>query len=64
MFFVIGVEEEDAFLAFMGSGVALLAAWLGTIFHYRRERKALRKEVARIRRQLQRLLQPGPVEPS
>jgi hypothetical protein len=57
-FFAIAIDEEEALLAFMGSGLAMVAAWLGTWFHFRREQKALRKKVERLRRQLQHLLPP------
>jgi hypothetical protein len=58
-FFLIGVEEEEALLAAMGALCAWVAAVGGTWFQYRRERKALKKKVERIRRQLQHLLGPG-----
>ena len=58
-FFLIGVEEEEALLAAMGAFFAWVAAAGATWFQYRRERKALKKKVERIRRQLQHLLGPG-----
>jgi hypothetical protein len=57
-FFAFALEEEEAFLAFMGALVALLASVAGTVFVHRREKKKQRKETERIRRQLQRLLTP------
>jgi hypothetical protein len=58
-FFGIAFEEEEAIIAFMGALVALAASIGGTIFVHNREKKAQRKETERIRRQLQRLIQPG-----
>jgi hypothetical protein len=55
-FFAIGIEEEEALIAFMGALVTLAASVAGTVFVHRREKKAQRKETERIRRQLQRLL--------
>ena len=57
-FFGIAFEEEEAFIAFMGALVALGASVAGTIFVQRREKKAQRKETERVRRQIQRLLEP------
>lgn len=62
LFFMIGVEEDDALLVAMGAGIAYLTGLLGVFFHHRRERKALRKKVERIRRQLQHLVTPGPAD--
>jgi hypothetical protein len=59
-FFAIGIDEEEALLAAMGAGIAYLTGVLGLFFHHRRERKALRKKVERIRRQLQHLVGTGP----
>lgn len=57
-FFGIAFEEEEAFIAFIGALVALFSSIAGTVFVHHREKKAQRKETERVRRQLQRLLEP------
>jgi hypothetical protein len=61
-FFALAFNDDEAFLAFIGGLVTVLAAVAGTLFVQRREKKRLHKEAERIRRQLQRLLAPDPGE--
>lgn len=58
--FIGAFEEDELLIMFVGGLIGLVLAMVGATLSDRRERKALRKKVERIRRQLQRLLAPGP----
>jgi hypothetical protein len=55
---VATAEEDEFIIMFFGALFALVLGMLGVTLSDRRERKALRKKVERMRRQLQRLLGP------
>jgi hypothetical protein len=55
------IEEEEAGIGLIvGAMLAVTGSLVATVVSDRRERKALRRKAERIRRQLQRLLGPGP----
>lgn len=59
--FLLAVEEGDPGLGMMlGVVLAVAASAGGTVLSFLRERKSLRRRSERIRRQLQRMLAPGP----
>jgi hypothetical protein len=60
--FIAAFEEDEFIIMFFGGLIGLVLAMAGASLSHRRERKALRKKVERIRRQLQRLLGPGTEE--
>jgi hypothetical protein len=60
--FIASFDENEFIIMFLGGLIALVLAMLGVIWSDRREQKALRKKVERIRRQLHRLLGPGTEE--
>lgn len=56
---MIAVEEEEAIVMVVGMLIALAAALVGIAVSHHRERRDLRKKTERIRRHLDRLLEPG-----
>ena len=57
---MVAFEDDEALLVFLGVLLGVAASLIGVWVSYLRERKALRRRVERIRRQLERFLPPGP----